>query len=38
MALLLTLLCQILPLFVVTYTHECPEEALCAECRKRPAS
>ena len=26
-----------LPLFVVTYKHECPSDALCAECIKRPA-
>lgn len=29
---------QALPLFLVTYVHECPQECLCAECRKRPTA
>lgn len=28
---------QALPLFVVTYVHDCPADALCAECCKRPS-
>lgn len=27
---------QALPLYVVTYSHECPEQELCAACRTRP--
>lgn len=28
---------QALPLFVITYVHECPTTELCSECRRRPA-
>lgn len=29
---------QALPLYVITYIHECPPDALCSECRQRPNS